>query len=153
MLGARAAAGFPPLALGLAALAWAILLAWDASPYGRYLNHGDWTTLGLGAAICAALPGGPWLVGASVYAAGWVTMSAAMMLPTALPLIRAFDRMIAARPARTRLHLLLIGLARSGQPLLVAGARVNLPRPVRLTQAAPPPRRLPRLGPELAEAR
>lgn len=109
MLGARAAAGFPPLALGLAALAWAILLAWDASPYGRYLNHGDWTTLGLGAAICAALPGGPWLVGASVYAGGWVTMSAAMMLPTALPLIRAFDRMIAARPARTRLHLLLIG--------------------------------------------
>ena len=61
-------------------------------------------------------------------------------------------RLITGLPADAG-RIIAPGLAQSGQPLLVAGARVNLPRPVRLTKAAPPPRRLPRLGPELAEAR
>jgi predicted metal-binding membrane protein len=99
----------PPIALGLAGLSWVTLLAWEASPYSRYLNHGDWSTLGLGTAICAAVPGGTWLVPLLLYAGGWVLMSAAMMLPTALPLIRLFDRMIATRTDRARLHVLLIG--------------------------------------------
>lgn len=103
-----AGGAFPPLALGLVALSWITLLVWEASPYGRYLNHGDWTALGLGAAICAAVPGGAWLVPGLLYAGGWLLMSAAMMLPTALPLIRLFDRMIAIRPDRARLHFLLI---------------------------------------------
>jgi predicted metal-binding membrane protein len=105
---ARAAAGFTPLAAGLALLAWIALLVWQASPYGRYLNHGDWATMGLGAAVCAAVPGGVWLVPGLLYGGGWLLMSAAMMLPTALPLIRLFDRMIAERSDRAVLHGLLI---------------------------------------------
>ena len=103
-----AGGAFPPLALGLVVLSWISLLVWEASPHGRYLHHGDWTSLGLGAAICAVVPGGVWLVPGLLYAGGWLLMSAAMMLPTALPLIRLFDRMIAARPDRARLHGLLI---------------------------------------------
>jgi predicted metal-binding membrane protein len=108
MSGTRAAARFPPLAIGLVVAAWVMLLAWDASPYGRYLNHGDWTSLGLAGAICAVLPGGQWMVPLVLYGGGWVLMSAAMMLPTTLPLVRLFDRMIAARADRGRLHALLI---------------------------------------------
>ena len=104
----RAAAGFPPLALGLVGLAWITLFAWEASPYARYLHHGDWTTLGLGAALCVAVPGGAWLVPGLLYSGGWLLMTAAMMLPTSLPLIRLFDRMIAQRPDRAALHALLI---------------------------------------------
>jgi len=106
----RLAAGgaFPPLALALIALSWVTLLVWEASPYGRYLNHGDWTALGLAGAICAALPAGGTVLPALLYIAGWGVMSAAMMLPTALPLIRLFDRMIEARANRARLHALLI---------------------------------------------
>ena len=41
--------GCPPLALALLTLSWATLLAWETSPYGRYLHQGDWTALGLAA--------------------------------------------------------------------------------------------------------
>lgn len=102
------AAGFPPLALALFALAWASLLVWEASPYGRYLHHGDWTALGLPATICAAVPAGAWLIPGVLYAGGWMLMSAAMMLPTTMPLIRLFDRMIHPRTDRVMLHILLI---------------------------------------------
>jgi predicted metal-binding membrane protein len=89
-------------------LSWITLLFWEASPYGRYLDHGDWMAPGLGAAICATLPGGSWLVPVVLYCSGWLLMSAAMMLPTALPLIRMFDRMTAGRSDRVSLHSLLI---------------------------------------------
>jgi predicted metal-binding membrane protein len=105
---ARVARGFPPLAAGLVVLSWVTLLIWETSPYGRYLHHGDWTAPGLGAAICAAMPGGSWLVLGVLYSIGWLLMSAAMMLPTALPLIRLFDRMIDGRADRAELHGLLI---------------------------------------------
>ncbi|MBV9249907.1 MAG: DUF2182 domain-containing protein [Acetobacteraceae bacterium] len=100
--------GWPPLAVGLVVLSWVILLAWDASPYGRYLHHGDWTAAGFGASICMAVPGGSWVVPGLVYGAGWLLMSAAMMLPTSAPLIRLFARMIAGRPDRVILQTLLI---------------------------------------------
>jgi predicted metal-binding membrane protein len=103
-----AGGAFPPLALALVALSWITLLLWDAGPYGRYLDHGDWTSLGLAGAICRALPAGGILLPGLLYVAGWSVMSSAMMLPTALPLIRQFDRMVAARPDRTALHGLLI---------------------------------------------
>jgi predicted metal-binding membrane protein len=102
------APGFAPLALGLAGLAWIILLGWHAGPYSRYLNHGDWSSLGLGSAICAAVPGGTWLIPFLIYCGGWVLMSAAMMLPTVVPLVRIFDRMISGRSDRATLHGLLI---------------------------------------------
>jgi predicted metal-binding membrane protein len=96
--------------LMLAALAWALLWAWAASPWGRYLDHGDWTRIGLVGSICAALPAGDWLVPAALYAAGWVLMLAAMMLPTTLPVLAVFQRMVARRNDRR----LLLGLAVAG---------------------------------------
>jgi predicted metal-binding membrane protein len=99
---------FPRLAVGLVVLSWITLLIWEASPYGRYLNHGDWTAPELGAAICAAVPSCSWLVPIVLYCSGWLLMSTAMMLPTALPLIRLFDRMIAGRSDQANLHSLLI---------------------------------------------
>jgi predicted metal-binding membrane protein len=80
--------------LALAALAWLLLLAWSGSPWGRYLEHGDWTRL---AALCRAVPGGAALVPAALYAGGWVLMLAAMMLPTALPVLYIVERMAGRR--------------------------------------------------------
>jgi predicted metal-binding membrane protein len=99
---------FQPLAAGLIVLSWITLLIWDVSPYSRYMPHGDWMAPGLGAAICAAFPGGSWVVPVMFYVGGWLLMSAAMMLPTMLPLIRLFDRIIIERPDRASLHALLI---------------------------------------------
>jgi predicted metal-binding membrane protein len=99
---------FPPLALSLAGSAWVMLLGLDASPYGRYLHHGDWGAVGLGAAICAAVPGGTWLAPLMAYATGWLLMTGAMMLPTTLPLTRIFGRMVAGRSDGAVLQGLLI---------------------------------------------
>jgi predicted metal-binding membrane protein len=99
---------FPPLALGLAGFAWVLLFALDASPYGRYLHHADWGAVGLGAAICASVPGGTWLVPLVAYALGWLLMTAAMMLPTILPLVRIFDRMVVGRTDSGTLRGLLM---------------------------------------------
>jgi predicted metal-binding membrane protein len=94
----------------LALLAWALLWAWAASPWGRYLDHGDWTRIGLVGSICAALPAGDRLVPAALYSAGWVLMLSAMMLPTTLPVLAVFQRMVAQRADR----LLLLGLVVAG---------------------------------------
>jgi predicted metal-binding membrane protein len=100
---------FLPLIGGLAALAWGVLWAWSASPYGRYLDHGDWVNSGPAAALCRVLPGGSVLVPAAFSATAWVLMTAAMMLPSTLPLFNAFDRVTTGRREQKRL-LLLLGL-------------------------------------------
>src|SRR5829696_2461761 len=89
---------FLPLLAGLIALAWLALWAWARSPYGRYLEHGDWTASGPAAFLCRAVPVGGVLVPAALYALAWILMTAAMMLPTTLPLFHVFDRMTARRP-------------------------------------------------------
>ncbi len=104
-----AGGAFPPLAVALVALSWVALLSWDISPYGRYLRHGGWTAPDLFGPICSALPGVKGLLAPFQYATGWIVMSAAMMLPTSLPLVRLFERMIAERPDRNVLQGLLIG--------------------------------------------
>jgi predicted metal-binding membrane protein len=78
------------------------------NPYGRYLDHGNWTEIGLGASICSALPAAGWALPAALYIGGWMLMTAAMMLPTTLPLLDRFRRLVAARPERGRLIALLI---------------------------------------------
>lgn len=88
----------------LIALAWITLWIWAESPYGRYLDHGDWTNIGIAGAICRAIPGGSLLVPAILYVAGWVLMLAAMMLPTTLPLLEIYRRLVQRRSDR---HLLL----------------------------------------------
>ena len=94
--------------LGLTGTAWAALFIWEQSPYGRYLDHGRWTDIGLAAAICRALPGGTVLLPALIYAGGFLLMIAAMMLPTVLPLLRHFDRLTAMRSDRAMLIAALV---------------------------------------------
>jgi predicted metal-binding membrane protein len=85
------------LVAGLAALAFIAVVSWGVSPYGRYLDHAyePATVAGQAGAI-------------AVYVAGWLLMTAAMMLPTATGVVRAFERVTNARPNRTRLRLELV---------------------------------------------
>ncbi len=43
---------FMPVMGGLIGLSWITLFLWEKSPYGRYLDHGRWTDIGLAARIC-----------------------------------------------------------------------------------------------------
>ncbi|MFO1207949.1 MAG: DUF2182 domain-containing protein [Amaricoccus sp.] len=79
--------------LALAALAWAALALWAASPWARYLEHGGLKPADLLGALCGA-PGE-----ACVYVAGWALMLAAMMLPTALPVLWLLARVGGRRHA------------------------------------------------------
>ena len=98
----RAPSFFMLVMSGLIALSWAALLLWQTSPYGRYLDHGRWTEVGLVATICGGLQ--PMLV----YAGGWLLMLTAMMLPTTLPLLQRFQIMVSARTDQGSLVGLLI---------------------------------------------
>ena len=93
----------------LTVFAWVTLWLWAGSPYGRYLDHGDWTQIGLAGTICAALPAGEVLLPALLYVAGWVLMLAAMMLPTTLPLLEIYRRLVRRRADRFLLLGLVIG--------------------------------------------
>lgn len=98
----------PPVMGGLVGTAWVTLYLWEQSPYGRYLEHGRWTDLGFAASICRVLPAGELLLPGLLYAGGWVLMTAAMMLPTVLPLLRRFDRLTTRRSDRIGLLALLV---------------------------------------------
>jgi predicted metal-binding membrane protein len=120
---------FLPLVSGLIALSWLTLWIWEQSPYGRYLDHGQWTEAGLAASLCRFLPAGPVLLPALLYVTGWLLMSAAMMLPTAFPLLSIFARLTAERPDRGRLMALVVAgylLAWGLFGLLVHGLDVGL---------------------------
>ncbi|MDB5407261.1 MAG: putative transrane protein [Rhodospirillales bacterium] len=108
MQGARTVRWFVPITGLLIGTAWAALWMWEQSPYGRYLDHGRWTEIGFAASICRVVPAGDLLLPGFLYVGGWLLMSAAMMLPTALPLLHLFDRLTAARPNRLALVGLLI---------------------------------------------
>ena len=94
---------FRALMAGLIASAWAILWFWSDSPYGRYLDHGRWTDVGVAGAICRAIPAGEIAVPALLYATAWLMMISAMMLPTTIPLLEIFRRITAGRPDAGRL--------------------------------------------------
>jgi predicted metal-binding membrane protein len=101
---------FRLLMAGLTAAAWLALWLWSASPYGRYLDHGRWTDVGVLAALCRVVPDGDIVVPALFHSAGWVLMIAAMMLPTTLPILERFRRMTAERPdGRGLLTLVVTG--------------------------------------------
>ena len=99
---------FLPLLLALIALAWVALWAWTRSPYGRYVEHGDWTSSGSAAFLCRVVPAGDVVVPVVLYVVAWILMTAAMMLPTILPLFNAFDRLTAGRSDHGRLLMLLV---------------------------------------------
>jgi predicted metal-binding membrane protein len=100
---------FVPLLAALCVLAWLALWAWAGSPYARYLEHESLLASGPAAFICRAIPAGDVVVPMLLYAAAWILMTAAMMLPTTLPLFDTFDRLTAQRADHGRL-LLLLGL-------------------------------------------
>src|SRR6187551_2762363 len=87
----------PALIVGLVALAWLSLGLWSASPWQRWLDHGGWADTAWLAEICRALPQGERLAPALAYATAWLLMITAMMLPTTLPLLAIFRRIVAAR--------------------------------------------------------
>ncbi len=92
---------FTVLLLGLVALAWAALLVWGGSPYARFLDHGELAGAGLEVSIESAAV-------SALFVGGWVVMTIAMMLPTSLPLITMFQRVVSRREDRTLLWLLLL---------------------------------------------
>nr|WKF60152.1 hypothetical protein HUO10_004664 [Paraburkholderia busanensis] len=100
---------FLPILVALIALAWLVLWAWARSPYGRYIEHADWTASGPAAFLCRVVPAGSVVVPVVLYAVAWILMTTAMMLPTTLPLFSAFDRLTAGRPDHACL-LTLLGL-------------------------------------------
>ncbi|WP_179404989.1 DUF2182 domain-containing protein [Burkholderia guangdongensis] len=100
---------FVPTLASLVLLAWAALWAWTRSPYGRYLAHDDLSATGPLAWLCRTMPGGSLWLSALFYAAAWTLMILAMMLPSALSLFNAFDRVVSDRADRTWL-LALLGL-------------------------------------------
>jgi predicted metal-binding membrane protein len=110
----RVQVGSVPIIGLLIGTAWVALWLWAQGPYGRYLDHGRWTEIGVAADICRALPGGDVLLPGLLYIGGWVLMTAAMMLPTVLPLLSRFERLTAARADRR----VLIGLLIAGYLLV-----------------------------------
>jgi predicted metal-binding membrane protein len=97
-----------PVIGGLIALSWLTLAIWEQSPYGRYLDHGQWLEIGLAASLCRVLPAGETALPALLYVGGWLLMTVAMMLPTTLPLLAIFSRLTQGRADRSLLMALLI---------------------------------------------
>ncbi len=81
------ALGVPPAVLAGIACAWALVIAAQASGAGGAVHHD--------ALIHSGLPAGAAL---AVFLVAWQAMVAAMMLPTALPLIRLFGATSARQP-------------------------------------------------------
>ena len=82
---------FLPVLSGMIVVAWVTLVVWDRSPYGRYLKHEQLGAIASGAG-CA-----PIITQALLYVLGWSLMTAAMMLPTTLPLLEIFQRLTRQR--------------------------------------------------------
>lgn len=99
--GAGRRAAFPLVLTALILVAWAQLSLWSLSPYARYLDHRALEELPF-----RLSPRYLALLGAFVV--GWLLMSVAMMLPSSLPLVRIFHRMVGRRPDRGRLVALLV---------------------------------------------
>ncbi len=80
----------------LVLVAWVFLWAWEGSSYGHYLHH-DGTA-------------GPLAAQAALFAVGWFLMIVAMMLPSSVPLVLTFARLVGRRRQPTLLvSLLLVG--------------------------------------------
>jgi predicted metal-binding membrane protein len=91
------------LLVALAASAWLALWVWGTSPYGRYLHHDGGV--------------GPLPLEAALFAAGWVLMIIAMMLPSSVPLVMTFGLLV----RRRRRPGVLIGLLLLGYLAVWAG--------------------------------
>jgi predicted metal-binding membrane protein len=99
---------FVPVMGALMLCTWFALWAWSTSPYAFYLQHGNWLDPARAAFLCRVIPGGDVVAVAAFHTLGWLLMTAAMMLPTTLPLLDQFGRMISRRPDATLLLNLTI---------------------------------------------
>jgi predicted metal-binding membrane protein len=79
----------------LAGIAWIGLLAWQGSPWGRFLHH-------------EGVGGAPLALEAALFALGWVLMIVAMMLPTSIPLVATFGALVRSRRDRPALVALVV---------------------------------------------
>lgn len=87
------------LALGALILAaWAVLAGWAGSPYAGWLDHGKLGESG---------PSPP--LALVVFIVGWTLMTIAMMLPSTLPLLNLFRRIVSQRSDGS--HLIRLVLA------------------------------------------
>lgn len=84
---------------GMVLLAWWALWLWGRSPYGHLLVHGS-------AHFDATITHPRQF--AAIFVGGWTLMTVAMMMPTSLPLIVLFHRLIRDRKAAGWLVVLLI---------------------------------------------
>lgn len=102
---------FLPLMGLLTVVAWLVLWTWEQSPYGRYLNHGQFGTLNMDSTICRAFGAGTFrdtFLPTALFLSGWLLMTAAMMLPTTLPLLDIFRQLTRQRPDRRLLLSLVV---------------------------------------------
>ncbi len=90
-----------PVLSGIVILAWVALWWLEQSPYGWLFHHHG------GVSHSAQDMTPDWLY-AGAFLAGWVLMTVAMMLPTTLPLVRLFRRMVCRRADASLLIVLLL---------------------------------------------
>jgi predicted metal-binding membrane protein len=90
--------GVPVIVLGAIAAAWAAAIAAEASGAAGVVHHD--TVLADGPPPAAAV---------LLFLAGWQVMTAAMMLPSSLPLVRIFAAASAAAPNRGRALAAFLG--------------------------------------------
>jgi predicted metal-binding membrane protein len=88
----------PPAVLAAIALAWALVIAAQAS--------GDAATLHHDALIHSSLPH---VISLGLFLVAWQAMIAAMMLPSSLPLVRLFARASAGQPRPARAMAAFLG--------------------------------------------
>jgi predicted metal-binding membrane protein len=79
------------LLLALATLAWLATFAMSGAPLGTAMSHDHGGALDGWAAPSALGAFGLFLI-------AWVVMTAAMMLPTALPMVLSYNRLVQSRP-------------------------------------------------------
>jgi predicted metal-binding membrane protein len=88
------------LMASLIGLAWMSLWMWDRSPYAGYLHHAQVGELGFS---------GPAFFRMALYLLGWTLMTTAMMLPSILPLLEIFRRLVAPKSNGAHLIAAVIG--------------------------------------------
>jgi predicted metal-binding membrane protein len=94
---------FLPVLILLIALAWGALLVWSVFPGGPPMDH-------TAAGLPDNAPGEVRVAIALLFIAGWTVMTIAMMLPTSLPLVVLFRRVVDhRRDAALLLLVLLVG--------------------------------------------
>jgi predicted metal-binding membrane protein len=93
------------LLLGLAGLAWLTSMVLPSTPLAGVLSHSH--AGGFEAGVPA--PGGA-VAGLALFLVGWTVMTAAMMLPTSLPMVATFGRLVRHRAnAYRRVWLFVVG--------------------------------------------